>query len=388
VKQPLPWAEVLIAKGFPDDARDDRTRRGRQNTGGLMSRIRLSIDNREVEAEEGTTVLRAAREAGIEIPSLCDDEDLSHAAGCRLCVVEVEGSRNLVASCAYPVAPNMVVRTGSDRVLAARKLTVELLLSDHPANCMVCEKSGDCKLESLAYSMGISATRFEGERHHYPVDESNPFIVRDYNKCVLCQRCIRACEEIQGNSAIDYAYRGFHTKVSVAFDRGLEGSDCVFCGQCVAVCPTGALAEKKAKGLARTWETAKVRTTCPYCGVGCQLWLHVKNERITKVTAVRDAQPNRGRLCVKGRFGYDFIYSEDRLKTPLIRTESGQFRAASWDEALDLTAAKFKEIIAKDGPDAIGGVSCARSINEDSYQMQKLFRSVIGTNNIDHCART
>jgi len=353
-----------------------------------MSRIRLSIDNREVEAEEGTTVLRAAREAGIEIPSLCDDEDLSHAAGCRLCVVEVEGSRNLVASCAYPVAPNMVVRTGSDRVLAARKLTVELLLSDHPANCMVCEKSGDCKLESLAYSMGISATRFEGERHHYPVDESNPFIVRDYNKCVLCQRCIRACEEIQGNSAIDYAYRGFHTKVSVAFDRGLEGSDCVFCGQCVAVCPTGALAEKKAKGLARTWETAKVRTTCPYCGVGCQLWLHVKNERITKVTAVRDAQPNRGRLCVKGRFGYDFIYSEDRLKTPLIRTESGQFRAASWDEALDLTAAKFKEIIAKDGPDAIGGVSCARSINEDSYQMQKLFRSVIGTNNIDHCART
>jgi formate dehydrogenase major subunit len=156
----------------------------------------------------------------------------------------------------------------------------------------------------------------------------------------------------------------------------------------VAVCPTGALTEKKAQGLARTWETGKVRTTCPYCGVGCQLWLHVKDGRITKVTAVKDAQPNRGRLCVKGRFGYDFIYSEDRLKTPLIRTEPGQFREASWDEALDLVVTRFKEIGAKYGPESIGGVSCSRSINEDSYQMQKLFRAGIGTNNIDNCART
>jgi formate dehydrogenase major subunit len=341
-----------------------------------------------VQVEEGTTILQAAGKAGIEIPYLCHEEDLSPVAACRLCVVEVDGARNLVASCAYPVAPNMVVRTGTDRVLAARKLVVELLLSDHPADCMTCEKSGDCKLQSLAYSMGLSRSRFEGEQHHYPVDLSNPFIVRDYNKCVLCQRCVRACEEIQGNSAIDYAHRGFDTKVTVPFDRGLEGSDCVFCGQCVAVCPTGALTEKKAQGLARAWETGKVRTTCPYCGVGCQLWLHVKDGRITKVTAVKDARPNRGRLCVKGRFGYDFIYSEDRLKTALIRTEPGQFREASWDEALDLVVTRFKEISAKYGPDAIGGVSCSRSINEDSYQMQKLFRACVGTNNIDNCART
>jgi predicted molibdopterin-dependent oxidoreductase YjgC len=353
-----------------------------------MGQIRLSIDNREVRVEEGTTILQAAGKAGIEIPYLCHEEDFSDVAACRLCVVEVDGARNLVASCAYPVAPNMVVRTGTDRVLAARKLVVELLLSDHPADCMTCEKSGDCKLQSLAYSMGLSRSRFEGEQHHYPVDLSNPFIVRDYNKCVLCQRCVRACEEIQGNSAIDYAHRGFDTKVTVPFDRGLEGSDCVFCGQCVAVCPTGALTEKKAQGLARTWETGKVRTTCPYCGVGCQLWLHVKDGRITKVTAVKDARPNRGRLCVKGRFGYDFIYSEDRLKTALIRTEPGQFREASWDEALDLVVTRFKEISAKYGPDAIGGVSCSRSINEDSYQMQKLFRACVGTNNIDNCART
>ena len=154
------------------------------------------------------------------------------------------------------------------------------------------------------------------------------------------------------------------------------------------VCPVGALTEKKAKGLGRPWEIKKIRTTCPYCGVGCQQWLHVKDGKIVKVTAVEDAQPNQGRLCVKGRFAYDFIYSEERLKTPLIREDNGEFREASWDEALDLVAAKFKEIIKKDGPDAIAGVSCARSINEDSYQMQKLFRAVIGTNNIDHCART
>ncbi len=353
-----------------------------------MGQVALSIDNRKVQVEEGTTVLRAARVAGIEIPYLCDEEELSHAAGCRLCVVEVEGARNLVASCAYPVTPNMAVRTRTDRVLTARRLTVELLLSDHPTDCMTCEKNGDCKLQNLAYSMGISATRFDGERHHYPIDDANPFIVRDYNKCVLCQRCVRACEEIQGHSAIDYAHRGFHTKVSIPFDRGLEGSDCVFCGQCADVCPTGALTEKKARRMAQSWETEKVRTTCPYCGVGCQLWLHVKDGRIVKTTAVKDAQPNRGRLCVKGRFGYDFIYSEQRLKTPLIRSESGEFREASWEEALDLVASKFKETIARHGPDAIGGVSCARSINEDSYQMQKLFRACLGTNNIDHCART
>jgi formate dehydrogenase major subunit len=164
-------------------------------------------------------------------------------------------------------------------------------------------------------------------------------------------------------------------------------SDCVFCGQCVQVCPTGALTEKKLKGLGRVWETEKIRTTCPYCGVGCQMWLHVKDDKIVKISAVEDALPNRGRLCVKGRFGYDFIYSGERLKTPLIR-ENGKFREASWDEALDFTVAKFKDIIAKHGPDAIAGVSCARSINEDSYQMQKLFRAVLGTNSIDHCART
>ncbi len=352
-----------------------------------MNGITLSIDDSDVTVLQGSTILDAARQAGIRIPTLCHSRDLVPASACRICVVEVQGLRSLVTACSYPVSAGMKVTTNSERVVKARRQVLELLLSDHPLDCMTCEKAGDCKLQDLTYEMGVTGTRFKGERHNYPIDLTNPFIVRDYNKCVLCERCIRACDEIQGIEAIDFARRGFDAKVTTPFDRGLKGSDCTFCGQCVQACPTGALTEKKSRGMARSWETKKIRTTCPYCGVGCQLWLHVKGGRITKVTAVRDAAPNKGRLCVKGRFGYDFIYSEERLKTPLIR-ENGEFREASWDEALDLIVAKFKDIIAESGPDAIGGVSCSRSINEDSYQMQKLFRSVIGTNNIDNCART
>jgi formate dehydrogenase major subunit len=352
-----------------------------------MGEISLSIDDREVTVPQDSTILMAAKKVGVKIPTLCHLEELTPSSSCRICVVEVEGARNLVTACSFPVAPGMRVKTGTERVLNARSLIMELILSDHPLDCMTCEKAGDCRIQDLAYQMGLTGSRFEGERHYHPVDLSNPFIVRDYNKCILCERCVRACAQVQEIDAIDYAHRGFNTKVIAGFDRGLQEGDCVFCGQCVQVCPSGALTEKKARGLARSWEIRKVRTTCPYCGVGCQMWLHVKEGRITKVTAVKDAAPNKGRLCVKGRFGYDFIYSEERLKTPLIR-EKDEFREASWDEALDLIADKFKEIISEHGPDAIGGVSSSRSINEDSYEMQKLFRSVIGTNNIDNCART
>jgi NADP-reducing hydrogenase subunit HndD len=330
-----------------------------------MDEITLSIDDREVAVPRDSTILTAARRAGVKIPTLCHLEELTPSSSCRICVVEVEGARSLVTACSHPVTPGMRVKTGTKRVWNARRLIMELILSDHPADCMTCEKSGDCRLQDLAYAMGLSGSRFQGDRHNYPVDLSNPFMVRDYNKCILCERCVRACAQIQEIDAIDYAHRGFNTKVAVPFDRGLKESDCVFCGQCVQVCPTGALTEKKALGLARSWETQKVRTTCPYCGVGCQMWLHVKNRRITKVTAVRDAVPNKGRLCVKGRFGYDFIYSEERLKTPFLR-EKGQWREASWDEALDRIADKFKEIIAEHGPDAIAGVSSSRGTNEDS----------------------
>ena len=353
-----------------------------------MQEVNLSIDGRQVTVPGGFTILQAAARLGIKIPTLCHLWELAPASACRICVVEVEGMRNLAAACSHPVSAGMKVITDTERVLKARRLVVELLLSDHPLGCMTCERTGDCTLQDLAYSMGLTGSRFAGKQHQYPVDLANPFIVRDYNKCILCERCVRACSEVQEINAIEYTHRGFDTKVSVPFDGGLKESDCVFCGQCVQVCPTGALTEKKACGMGRAWEIKKVRTTCPYCGVGCQMWLHVnKDGRITKSTAVRDGAPNKGRLCVKGRFGYDFIYSEERLKTPLIR-ENGALREASWDEALNLIADKFREIIAEHGPDAIAGVSCSRSINDDSYQMQKLFRSVIGTNNIDNCART
>ncbi len=352
-----------------------------------MKEIKLNINNCEVAVPKNFTILQAATQTGIKIPTLCHFWGMSPANACRICLVEVEGVKGLVPSCSYPVSAGMKVKTRTERLLKVRRMVMELILSDHPLECMTCEKAGNCRLQDLAYEMGMTGSRLDGEKHHYPIDLSNPFIVRDYNKCVLCERCLRACDEIQGIQAIDYAQRGFDTKVAVPHHRGLKESDCVFCGQCVQVCPVGALTEKKALGMGRVWETRKVRTTCPYCGVGCQLWLHVREGRITKVTAVEGAAPNDGRLCVKGRFGYDFIYSAERLKTPLIR-ENGKFRQTSWDEALNLVASKFKEIISEYGPDAIAGVSSSRSINEDSYQMQKLFRSVIGTNNIDNCART
>jgi formate dehydrogenase major subunit len=198
---------------------------------------------------------------------------------------------------------------------------------------------------------------------------------------------VKACNEVQVNRAISFGYRGADAKIVAAGDRYLKDSDCVFCGQCIQACPVGALIEKKSMYKWRPWQVEKIRTTCPYCGVGCQQLLHVRDNKIVKVTGVEDGAPNYGRLCVKGRFGYDFIHSEKRLKTPLIR-ENENFREASWDEALDLVADNFKQIIDTHGPDALAGVSCARSINEDSYVMQKLFRAVFKTNNIDHCART
>ncbi len=352
-----------------------------------MSRPTFMLNGKETVFVPGQTVLEAARAAGVAIPTLCHLKGASPTGSCRVCLVEVAGARTLVASCTTPVTAGMQVATDTDRVRTTRKLIVELLLGSGKHDCLVCEANGNCRLQDLAYASGISEIKFLPGETIYPTETENPFIVRDFDRCILCGRCVQACNELVVNRAISLGYRGSASKVVTGGDLPYMDSDCVFCGQCVEVCPTGALTEKKAKGLGRPWETEKVRTTCPYCGVGCQQLLHVKDGRIVKVTAAEGAEPNQGRLCVKGRFGYDFIYSEERLTTPLIR-ENGAFRKASWDEALELVAAKFTEIMKKHGPDAIAGVSSARSINEDSYQMQKLFRAVFKTNNIDHCART
>jgi len=346
------------------------------------------LNGKETPFEKGQMILEAARNGGVEIPTLCYLKGASPTGACRICLVEVTGGRSLMAACSTPVSAGMEVFTDTDRVHQARKLNVELLLAGGKHDCMVCEASGNCRLQDLAYHYQITNLRFDQSEEIYPIESENPFIARDFSRCILCGRCVQACNEVVVNRAISLGYRGAKSKVWAGGDQPYMNSDCVFCGQCVEVCPVWALTEKKAIGLGRPWETQKIRTTCPYCGVGCQQLLHVKDGKIVKVTAVEDAEPNQGRLCVKGRFAYDFIYSEDRLKTPLIRQGNGEFREASWDEALDLVANKFKGIIEEHGPDSIAGVSCARSINEDSYQMQKLFRAVIGTNNIDHCART
>ncbi len=345
------------------------------------------LNGKEATFTSGQSILEAARHNGVEIPTLCFLKHNAPTGACRVCLVEVAGARGLVASCSTPVTPGMAVLTESERVHNARKLVVELLLSSGNHDCLICEANGNCRLQDLAYRYGLNEPRFPRSEVKYLVEEENPFIVRDFSRCILCGRCVQACNDIVVNRAISLGYRGAKSKVVTGGDVPYHESECVMCGQCVQVCPVGALTEKKARGLGRSWETEKIRTTCPYCGVGCQFWLHVRDGRIVKVTGVEEAEPNHGRLCVKGRFGYDFIYSPERLTTPLIREGEG-FREASWDEALDLVADRLKAIIAQYGPDSIAGVSCARSLNEDSYQMQKLFRAVFQTNNMDHCART
>lgn len=376
-----------------------------------MSGNRIFIDGRELAFRSGQTILEVAEENNIHIPTLCALKGATPTGACRMCLVEAGGARTLVASCATPASAKMVVKTSSPRVVSARRLNLELMLSSGHHNCLaqdldsdswtnaqleamsvrghqdLCPAYGECRLQDLAIQYQVRSSRFQPSEPKHPVEDVNPLIARDFSRCILCGRCVQACNEVQVNRAISFGYRGAETKVTATGDRPLIRSDCVFCGECVQACPVGALIDKKSLNSYRPWETRKIRTTCPYCGVGCQQWLHVRNGRIVKVTGVEDAEPNRGRLCVKGRYGYDFIYSEERLKNPLIRESTG-FRKASWDEALDLVVGKLKETIFNYGPDAIAGVSCARSINEDSYNMQKLFRAAIGTNNIDHCART
>jgi predicted molibdopterin-dependent oxidoreductase YjgC len=369
----------------------------------------LFINGHEVVFESGRTILEVARQNHIDIPTLCHLKGASPTGACRVCMVEVQGARTLLAACATPATPGMKVQTESAAVIEARRLIIQLLLSSGNHNCAVrgsddqewtafqlqvqnddgsnelCPVWGDCRLQDLAYRYQVSGERFAATETRYPMETVNPFIVRDFSRCIQCGRCVQACNDVQVNNAISFGYRGPASKIIAAGDRPLKDSDCVFCGECVQVCPVGALVEKDARYRVRPWETDKVRTTCSYCGVGCQLYLHVRDNRVVKVTGV-DAAPNHGSLCVKGRFGYHFIGSPERLTTPLIK-ENGQFREATWDEALDRVAARFKEIRDTHGGDSIGVLTSARITNEDNYIAQKFARAVLKTNNVDHCAR-
>jgi len=344
--------------------------------------VRLTIDGKSVEAAEEMTILDAARKYNISIPTLCHHPKLSPFGGCRLCIVEVKGILRPVTSCTTPVSERMEVITSNANIQALRKTVLELILSDHPNDCMVCEGAGDCRLQELAYSYGIRENRFEGERRTYKTGDRNPFIRRDLEKCIMCGRCVKVCDEVQGVEAIDFGYRGFKSKICTAFERNL---DCEFCGQCVSVCPTGALTGKLWTQKGRHIDVKEVDTVCSYCGTGCNITLRVRGNEIIRVTSKEETW-NEGWLCVKGRFGYKFVNNPERLKTPLIK-KNGQFEEVSWDEAYDYIGTRLNEIKSEHGPDSIGGLSSARCTNEENYLFQKFMRAAVGTNNVDHCAR-
>jgi predicted molibdopterin-dependent oxidoreductase YjgC len=355
----------------------------------MDKKVPLVINGKEIEAQAGQTILEVASEHGIYIPTLCHYSKTTNVGACRVCVVEVEKARSLVASCCMPVSPGMVIQTDSPKVKAAQKLIVELLWASGDHNCLTCEQNGACELQDLVYWLGIEKPRFAIDPPSFTIEKTNTMIQRDLNKCILCGRCIRVCNEIQVNEILDFSCRGSKAKVGPAFGDDYIHSDCYFCGECADACPVGAITFKQARFAGRPWEVKKVKTTCTYCGVGCQMDLNIHNDRIIKVTGNRAyEQPNGGSLCIKGRFGLDFVNHPDRLKTPLIRRgKGGDLKEATWEEAYDFIAKKMAAIKKKNGPDSIAGLASARCTNEENYLFQKFMRAVIGTNHVDHCAR-
>ncbi|MGE4546065.1 MAG: formate dehydrogenase subunit alpha [Pedobacter sp.] len=350
--------------------------------------VNLTIDGQAIEVPAGSTILAAAKTLGIDIPTLChldmEKQFNQQAAACRVCVVEIEKRRNLAPACATSVMDGMVILTESPRVVEARKTVINLMLSDHPLDCLTCGQAGNCSLQNLCYRYDIEQTEFPGMRNDFPLDDSNEFYVRDLNKCVACRRCVQICSNFQQTDAIGFGNRGFTTHPVAPFDKKMTDSICVSCGNCVSACPTGAL-QPKSKEKFRFWEVDRVKTTCSYCGVGCEMNLLVKNNKVVGVEPSYGAA-NEGLLCVKGKFGYNFINHPDRLKTPLIKKD-GQLVPASWDEAYELIASKLNETKSKFGADALAGLASARVTNEENYLFMKMVRAVFGTNNIDHCAR-
>jgi predicted molibdopterin-dependent oxidoreductase YjgC len=387
--------------------------------------LTLTINNRRVVAAEGSTILEAARAAGIYIPTLCHHPDLTNIGACRMCVVSVEKARGLQTACTTPVFEGMVVNTESEEARDTRKFVLELLLTDHPNECMICEVNGDCELQDLAYEYDVSWPEHDGVRHFYEIDpDPNPFIFIDRNKCILCGRCIRACNEIQNRDVWNFAHRGFKSKLVAGADQFMLDARCESCGQCVAYCPVGALYDKMSLGVARVNKVSKTRTTCSYCGVGCNFDLNVRDGKIVRVTSVPDAPVNGMALCVKGRYGYDYVQHPDRLTRPLVRAKwldgkrageevtNGNWQVAvvaekrvqpsadgiesitpdtfiqtDWDTALDVVAQKFMEVKQAHGGDAFAVLASAKCTNEENYLFNKFTRQVLGSNSIDHCAR-
>lgn len=343
-----------------------------------MDLITLQIDGKEVKAAKGSTVLKAAQSAGIYIPTLCADGDLEPYGGCRLCVVEIDGIRGQPTSCTTPATDGMVVRTQTPAVQTIRRTAVELLLSDHPVDCVICVKNQRCDLQKVAAYLGIDQYKFKRTRRVVPLDVSNPFFVRNLNKCVLCGKCFRVCNEIRGVGAIDVAFRGFGSVISAFGNKPIINSNCISCGACVSKCPVGALYLKDEQR-----PDVEVRTICNYCGDGCGVMLGVTGGKIVSVWPDKENEVNRGYLCAKGHFGIkNNVHNPDRLLSPLIR-QGNSLVKATWNEALDLAAAG----LGAHKKDQAAVISSSRCSNEDSYVAQKFARVALGTNSVDQYAR-
>jgi len=345
--------------------------------------INLTIDGKEIKADGEMTILKAAEKEGITIPTLCYDQRLSPFGACRICMVENLKDNRLIPACSTPVEEGMEIHTASPAVKKARRTQLSLILLNHPMNCPLCEKGGQCDLQDLVYKYGVDDTPYSWERSAYTVDYISPLIKRDPNKCILCGKCVRICSEYQQVGMLGFGGVGGTTTIEYTEGKTL---DCEFCGQCVAICPTGALTVKTFDYKANWWELDEVTTICPYCGCGCSVTLGVSDGTIRAVAAEKGVGVNQGDLCVKGRFGFGFVHHQDRLTHPLIRKE-GKLVEASWEEAVDLITTKLKEIKEKHGNDSVAGLSSAKATNEENYLFQKFMRAVVGTNNVDHCAR-
>jgi predicted molibdopterin-dependent oxidoreductase YjgC len=343
--------------------------------------VTLTIDDKQVTVSKDATIYDAAKAAGIRIPIICHDKKLQPFGGCRMCLVEVEQMKGRqIPACTTPVTEGMIVRTSTDEIIKARKMVLELLLLKHPIDCPVCDAAGDCDLQNLTYEYQVNANRFTDEKFNWKIDYENPLIERDMNRCVHCGKCARICDEIVCFGAYSFINRGIEAKIGTEFDGPLN---CEFCGSCVSVCPVGALISRPFKFKARWWALNKVKTVCGYCGTGCQLTLGVKDNKVLTTVYDENQGFHNGQLCTRGRWGYQFVNSEKRLTTPLVK-KNGTLQPASWGEALAVVSSRLKE--AKSSPETLAALVTPRLTNEELLAFRKLFKDQLGCDNIDHSA--